>query len=71
MTDLEKYKAELNDLLNSLAMYMHNYDVDIVRNNITKATTSGELDAIRLGLKFHEFRINKAKDEGLIVDVEP
>ncbi len=69
MIDLEKYKEDLNALLNSLAIYMHSHDVDIVRRNIAKATTSGELDGSRLGLKFHEFRIKEAIDDGRIVEI--
>ncbi len=61
---MEKYRAKLNDQLNGLAMYMHRQDVEIVRQNIVSAKCGGELDSISLGLGFHQFRVEQAKEKG-------
>lgn len=65
---MDKEKEELNKQLDGVAMYMHANDVDIVRQKIADAAP-GQLDAIGLGLRFHRFRVDKAKEEGLIVEV--
>jgi hypothetical protein len=70
MADLEKYRQEINMLLNSLAMYMHSTDVDQVRDEITAAASTTDLDYLRFSLKFHQFRIKAAQARGEIIELK-
>ncbi len=61
---MEKYRKKLHEQLNGMARDMHSCDFDIVRQNIVSAKCGGELDSISLGLGFHQFRVEQAKEKG-------
>lgn len=53
---LEDYRKSAEELLRELATEMKDHDYEKVKQNIKDANYS-QLDAIHLGLRFHEFRI--------------
>jgi hypothetical protein len=61
---LDQYKLKVQSDLDGLSDHIKPNDVKQIQLSIDKAKTTGEFDAISLGLNFHKFRVENREASG-------